>query len=88
MAELIGIAIRDVAIVVVLAWVTQKLKLEPFIRLVICCAGPILFSPLIAYSSGYGGDGRTILELFVAAFVVAGFLLRTYVISKDKGEQL
>ena len=78
MAELVGIALRDVIIIVGLAWITQKLKLEPFVRLTICCAGPLLLSPLIAYLSGYGGDGRTIVELLVAAAVVAVFLLWTY----------
>ena len=78
MAELVGIALRDVIIIVGLAWITQKLKLEPFVRLAICCAGPLLLSPLIAYLSGYGGDGRTIVELLVAAAVVAVFLLWTY----------
>ncbi len=78
MAELVGIFLRNVVFIVILAWITEKLKLEPFVKLVVCCAGPLLLSPLFAYLAGYGGDGRVLLELVIGALVVAVFLLRIY----------
>jgi hypothetical protein len=78
MAELVGIFLRNVVFIVILAWITEKLKLEPFVKLVVCCAGLLLLSPLFAYLAGYGGDGRVLLELVIGALVVAVFLLRIY----------
>jgi hypothetical protein len=83
--EFIGIAVRDVVLVIVLAWITQKLSISPFVRLVICCAGPLLISPVLAFLSGYGGEGRVIMELLIAAAVVGVFLVRTYKQSQTKG---
>jgi hypothetical protein len=82
MAELVGIVLRDVVFIVILAWITEKLKLEPFVKLVVCCAGPLLFSPSFAYLAGYGSDGRVLLELIIGALVVAVFLLRIYLKSR------
>ena len=82
MAELVGIVLRDAVFIVILAWITEKLKLEPFVKLVVCCAGPLLLSPLFAYLAGYGSNSRVLLELIMGALVVAVSLLRIHLKSR------
>ena len=82
MAELVGIVLRDAVFIVILAWITEKLKLEPFVKLVVCCAGPLLLSPLFAYLAEYGSNSRVLLELIMGALVVAVSLLRIYLKSR------